>query len=319
MKAKKQLLQPDLWRVQRTVTLELRMSRAAIYIILTENALFIDLFIKAENYPQSIFRPEVQMKNLQMVSLLGLLLVFWLSPGQAAGTLKGPIRITSTTLGYDLQYWIYLPKKVRKPLPELYITDGQAYLKAGDMADLLDDGIENGKIVPIAAIFVDSRDPDDPTETRRNNEFMCKVDYAKFFIGELMPQISSRWTGADPYTHRGLMGVSLGAINSACFGMMMPGVFQVLIMHSPASGEHLDVINGLYQEKPRNPSSIFISHGGPQDNEAAARRFVQILEEKSYPVRYMTTDGGHDWDNWRPLLDDSLRAFAGFRSEDEIK
>lgn len=259
------------------------------------------------------------MKKLQMALLPGLLLMFWLSAAQAAGNLEGPIRIRSTTLGYDLQYWIYLPEKVRKPLPELYVTDGQAYLRAGEMADLLEDEIENGNIAPIAVIFIDSRDPDYQTETRRNNEFMCKADYAKFFVGELMPQISRRWTGADASTHRGVMGVSFGAINSACFGVMMPGVFQVLIMHSPASSAHLDVVNELYQEKPRNPSAIYISHGGPEDNDAAARRFVQTLEEKGYPVRHVSNDGGHDWDNWRPLLDDSLRAFAGLRSEDEIK
>jgi len=259
------------------------------------------------------------MQSLKIV-FIGLLAQFFLvDVALGKGELHGPIRIASTTLGYDLQYWIYLPEEVRKPIPELYITDGQVYLSAGEMVDLLDDEIENGKIAPIAAIFVDSRDPYDMTETRRNSEFMCKVDYAKFYIGELMPQISSRWTGADASTRRGVMGVSFGAINSACFGMMMPGVFQVLIMHSPASSAHLDVINELYQEKPRNQSAIFVSHGGPQDNAIAARRFVRTLEEKGYPIRYMTNDGRHDWENWRPLLDDSLRAFAGLRAEDEIK
>jgi len=29
--------------------------------------------------------------------------------------------------------------------------------------------------------------------------------------------------------------------------------------------------------------------------------------------------GGHNWDSWRPLLDNSLRAFAGLRAGDEIK
>ena len=259
------------------------------------------------------------MQSLKIVFVVLLAQFFLADVVLGKGELQGPIRITSATLGYDLQYWIYLPEKFSKPLPELYITDGQAYLNAGEMADLLDDEIEHGNIAPIAAIFVDSRNPDDMTETRRNNEFMCKADYAKFFVGELMPQISSRWTGADAFTRRGVMGVSFGGINSACFGMMMPGVFQLLIMHSPASGEHLDVVNELYREKPRNPSAIFISHGGPRDNDAAARRFVQTLEEKGYPVRYLANDGGHDWENWRPLLDDSLRAFAGLRAEDEIK
>jgi enterochelin esterase-like enzyme len=259
------------------------------------------------------------MKKLRLALPLGLLLVFWLSPALGKGTLEGPIRITSKVLGYDLQYWVYLPNKFSKPIPELYITDGQVYLGSGKMKDLLDEEIESGKIAPIAAIFVDSRDPDYPEDTRRNNEFMCKTDYAKFYVGELMPEVSRRWTGADLSTHRGIMGVSFGAINSACFGIMMPGIFQVLIMQSPGSDKHLDVINGLYQEKPTGESAIFISHGGPQDNEAAARRFVQTLEDKGYPVRHVSNDGGHDWDNWRPLLDDSLRSFAGLRAEDEIK
>jgi len=259
------------------------------------------------------------MQNLMFMFVLLLMPFFFAEAVLGSGKLHGPVRITSATLGYDLQYWIYLPEKFSKPLPELYITDGQAYLNSGGMVAVLDDEIQQGNITPIAAIFVDSRNPDELTETRRNSEFMCNADYAKFFIGELMPQISNRWTGADAYTRRGVMGVSFGGINSACFGVMMPGVFQLLIMHSPASSEHLDVVNSLYREKPRNPSAIFISHGGRRDNDAAARRFTQTLEEKGYPLRYLTNNGGHDWENWRPLLDDSLHAFAGLRAEDQIK
>ena len=112
------------------------------------------------------------------------------------------------------------------------------------------------------------------------------------------------------------MGVSFGGINAACFGIMLPDVFQVLIMHSPASAKHLDVVNDLYQERPRHSSSIFLSHGGAEDNAAAAERFVQTLQEKGYPIRVVRTDGGHDWDNWAPLIPESLRAFAGTREED---
>jgi len=259
------------------------------------------------------------MNKRLFVTFLSLLLALWFNPALAKGKLKGPFRINSQVLGYGLQYWVYLPKKAKKPLPELYITDGQMFLGAGQMADVLDEEIENKRIAPIAAIFVDSRDPDFPQETRRNNEFMCKTDYAKFYLGELMPEISKEWTGANSSTHRGIMGVSFGGINSACFGMLMPGVFQVLVMLSPGSDKHLDVINQLYQTREKNSSVIFLSHGGRQDNEAAARRFVATLEEIGYPVRHISNNGGHDWDNWRPLLNDGLRAFAGLQAEDEIK
>lgn len=233
----------------------------------------------------------------------------------AKGALKGPYRIGSESLGYDLQYWVYLPENARKPIPELYVTDGNAYLAAGDLVDVLDSEIETGRIEPFGVIFVDSRDPDYPEASRRNREFMCNVDYAKFYVGELMPEVSRLWTGADPSTVRGMMGVSFGGINSACFGMMLPGVFQLLIMHSPASDAHLDVIDKLYRERPPNPSAFFVSHGGPGDNGEAAEHFVRTLESRGYPVQHVTTDGGHDWDQWRPLLDDSLQAFSAVLEE----
>jgi S-formylglutathione hydrolase FrmB len=50
----------------------------------------------------------------------------------------------------------------------------------------------------------------------------------------------------------------------------------------------------------------------------AAERFVQTLQEKGYPLRVVRNDGGHNWDNWAPLVPESLRAFAGTREEDEI-
>jgi len=248
-----------------------------------------------------------------------VILVLWANSCLAGGKLEGPIRIKSAVLGYTLQYWVYVPENAVKPLPELYITDGQGYLGSGNMVEVLDREIEQGNIVPVAAIFIDSRNPDNPEETRRNQEFMCNARYAKFFVGELMPKVSSGWTGADSSTWRGLMGVSFGGINAACFGIMMPDVFQVLILHSPAGPEHLKVVNSLYLEKPMHSSVFFVSHGGVADNGPAVGEFVQTLEEKGYAVRHISNDGGHDWDNWGPLIDDSLRAFAGTREEDEIQ
>lgn len=250
---------------------------------------------------------------------LTLVLLLWLSPCFGDGTLEGPIRIKSEVLGYDQQYWIYLPENAEKPYPELYVTDGQSYLGAGKMAKILDREIGRGNIVPIAVIFLDSRDPDYSDENRRATQFMCNAEFAKFWVGELMPSVARRWTGADQSTWRGLMGVSFGAINTACFGLIIPDVFNVLIMHSPGSDKHLDVVNDLYKDRPVRDSAFFVSHGGAADNAAAARRFVETLREKGYPVRHISNDGGHDWDNWGPLIDDSLRAFAGTKEEDQIQ
>jgi enterochelin esterase-like enzyme len=208
---------------------------------------------------------------------LSLLLWFGLvMPGHGAGSLHGPERIHSELLGYDLQYWIYLPESTAPGLPELYVTDGQGYLSAGHMVEVLEQEISAGRIAPVAVIFVDSRDPDQPGTDRRNEQFMCNADYGRFFVAELLPEISARWTQGSRETRRGLQGVSFGAVNAACFGLMMPGVFQVLILQSPASADHMRIVREQYKDRPRQPAAFLVSHGGRSDNATAARRFVRL-------------------------------------------
>jgi enterochelin esterase-like enzyme len=246
------------------------------------------------------------------------LLVLAAAGARADGALHGPEIISSKHLGYDVQYWIYQPEGFERGLPELYVTDGAAYLGEGRMVAELDREIAAGRITPVAVIFVDSRDPHEPTVDRRYEQFMCNANYARFFIGELMPRVSGRWTSGDPSTRRGLMGLSFGAISAACFGVMAPGVFQVLILQSPGGPEHIDVIDKLYRERPPHKSGFFVSHGGPDDNETATDGFVSTLEERGYRVRRVRTDGEHDWRQWRPLVDDALQAFVGTEPGDRV-
>lgn len=250
--------------------------------------------------------------------------------GTLPGTLHGPERIASAILGYDLQYWVYLPAGVERPpqmslprslpspLPEMYFTDGAAYLSAGHAVEVLDREIGTGRIAPLAAVFVDSRDPDRPERDRRNEQFMCNADYGRFFVGELMPEVSRRWTGADSGTRRALAGVSFGAVNAACFGTMLPGVFALLALHSPGNEGHIEAIRQLYEQKPRQPSAFFLTHGRRNDNAAATRRLADTLRGKGYALRYEVNDGRHDWANWGPLIDDALRAFAGLGEGDRV-
>ena len=258
------------------------------------------------------------MKIRHLILPLVLSLSWSADTALAKGTLKGPYRIDSQVLGYELQYWVYLPERVEKPLPELYVTDGNAFLAAGRLEDVLDRATATGTIESFAVILVDSRDPDFPELSRRNREFMCNVEYAKFYVGELMPEVSRLWTGAGPETPRGVMGVSFGAINSACFGMMLPGVFQTVVMLSPGSDKHLEVIDRQYRERPVNSSSFLVTNGGPEDNQEAAEQFVQTLRDKGYEVQHVATGGAHEWDDWRPLLDDSLQLFSAQLGEGAV-
>jgi len=231
-----------------------------------------------------------------------------------AGSLSDNIRFESAALGYALQYRVYVPDSAGEgPLPTLYVTDGAWYLEEGRMQALLDEMIGEGRIRPLVAVFVDSRDPDDPSVNRRNEQLICKADYARFFASELVPAVEARHrTGGGP-GERTILGLSFGALNAACFGLVIPQVFGNLALQSPGSDRHLRIVADQYQAEPKKPLRIFLSVGTRNDNGREVRRFRRILERQGYDVTFMEVDEGHDWRNWGPLLDDVLETFYGTR------
>lgn len=220
-------------------------------------------------------------------------------------------RISSKHLGYDLQYRVYVPEGVftGQALPSLYVTDGQWYLAGGGLGQLIHQMITDGRIEPLVAVFVDSSNPDNPVENRRNSEFMCNQRYAAFFADELIPAVTTQQPVSQAREDRVILGMSFGGLNAACFGITLPGVFSGIAMQSPASAAHVDVVRELYEEAEKLPLKMFLSVGTKNDNLHAVRRFRSTLLKKGYDLTYHKVREGHDWDNWRPLLDDVLLTF----------
>lgn len=229
----------------------------------------------------------------------------------AQGSLSDNIQIKSKILGYDLQYRVYLPDEAKliAPLPTIYLTDGQWYLSEGKIVDILDREISAGNIKPVAAIFVDSRNPADLSENRRNNQFMCNQKYAAFFAGELLPEVEASFPVSKDRTDRVVGGLSFGGLNAGCFGIMLSQVFSGVAMQSPASTKHLKILMKLYNDRETLPIKIFMSAGTKKDNTRAIRKFKKLLIQKNYNIDYTEVPFGHSWKNWGPLIDDMLKAF----------
>lgn len=233
-----------------------------------------------------------------------------------ASVLSENFRINSQYMGYDLQYRVYTPPGVEagRKYPVLLITDGQWFIRQGAMVEMLDRLIESGQIDPLYAIFVDSRNPDDLGENRRNDEFMCKPEYVNFYTAELLPALYPRYPISVDREHTNILGVSFGGLNSACFGVLASNRFYGIGMLSPASTRHIRVVSGLYQKKDTLPLKVFMSAGTVNDNLRAARRLRDVFEDKGYAVTWVENTGkAHNWENWSSLLDDVLLAF--FASE----
>jgi len=228
---------------------------------------------------------------------------------KAAASLSQPKRIHSPELGYDLQYRVYQPVGFQPGLPTLYVTDGEAYLQFGQLVQLLDTEIAAGRITPIVVVFVDSRDPDDLSKNRRHSQFMCNQKYAAFYRQQLIPAIAQHYQVSTQRQQRVILGLSFGAVNAACFGLLLPDVFAGVAMQSPGNSQHIGLLGKMYQQSQHIDLNIFLSIGTRKDNTAAGRRFHQTLLDKGYPVAYQEVPFGHDWQNWQPLLDDILQHY----------
>ncbi len=228
----------------------------------------------------------------------------------AQGTLGPDVRISSKILGYDLQYRVYQPEgyEARENHPVLYVTDGQWYISQGKMIRVLDRVIADGNIEPTYVVFVDSRDPNNLGENLRRKQFPCNYDYYEFYAKELVPEIEATHRVAVDREKRGILGVSFGGLNAACFGLMGYQTFSRIGMHSPANHPVPELLP-TYEEAPTLPLKIFLSTGDINDNTAANRRFRNLLREKGYDLKYVETHQAHNWKNWRPLIDDVLKFF----------
>lgn len=226
------------------------------------------------------------------------------------GTLSKNQRIESTALGYALQYRVYTPAGVEslQNLPTLYVTDGQWYIDNGRMVKTLNQEIKKGRINPIIVVFVDNRDPDNLRNNRRNSQFFCNTDYAKFYARDLVPAITDHYPVSTNREERVILGLSFGGLNAACFGLTLHPLFGGVAMQSPAIHPVPQLVP-LYESEEKRPIKIFFSIGRKNDNTAVGRRFRDVLKKKGYEMLYKEVPHGHTWQNWRPLLDDVLVYF----------
>lgn len=229
----------------------------------------------------------------------------------AVGALSDNIRIDSKVLGYALQYRVYTPDGMAPDdkLPTIYVTDGQWYIDQGEMVALMDQLIADGQMKPVVAIFVDNRNPDNLQENRRNNQFFCNEKYVNFFLDELIDKVETSYPVSNDRNDRVIQGVSFGGYNAACFGLMAHEQFAGISMHSPANSRFLKQLQKSYQASDKLPLKMFLSFGNAQDNLAEGRRFNAVLGALNYDVNYHEVNFGHNWRNWKPLLDDALLTF----------
>ncbi|MER3330156.1 MAG: alpha/beta hydrolase-fold protein, partial [Candidatus Kapaibacterium sp.] len=143
---------------------------------------------------------------------------------------------------------------------------------------------------------------------RRNSQFLCNDRYVEFVTRELVPYIDSNYKTKKSADARMMLGLSFGGLNAAQFALKANDVFQLIAMQSPAMHPCPAIYTG-FQSSEVLPLKIYMSTGSANDTEVGTRKLKKILDEKGYNIKYQEVNRGHNWKNWRPLLDDILIYF----------
>lgn len=250
------------------------------------------------------------------------------------GTLEH-LRLASTRLANERAVSLYLPAvpATGRPLPLLVLFDRDAYLDRADVPALLDTLIAQGRIPPLAAVFVGH-----PAPALRGTELPANPVFADFLAHELMPWLRARQPGISHDARDVVVaGSSYGGLAAAFAGYRHPGVFGNVLALSGSfwwgprnvprtpdfdrfgEGEWL---TREFAASARLPLRFFITAGlmeitltgdggGILDT---SRHLRTVLQAKGYPVHYQEFAGGHDYYAWRGELEQGLVHLLGDRA-----
>ena len=232
--------------------------------------------------------------------------------GIAVGKLEKDILFNSTSLGYQITYNVYLPAgySSTKKYPVIYVTDGYEYLheRMGNMQTVLDNSIDQKKIEPVVAIFIDHREPVNRANNRRMQELAMNSAYLTFFESEFVPHVEARYAVSNDPKQRAILGTSMGGLTAAYFAFTKPGVFGMTGIQSPAFWFKPDIYKVC--DNPENPPvKVYMTSGVINDAQDGARKMKDILEKNTCTFQYTETNQGHSWGNWRDTIDDILVYF----------
>ena len=252
----------------------------------------------------------------------------------APGTLDADHSIVSRHLQDTVHYWVYTPAgyETLERLPVLYMLDGNDFVdeRMGALPTILDNLIADGRIEPLIAVFVDAREPGNPQNNRREDEFLANpMEHARFIAEELVPAIDGAYRTAPDPDARAIAGVSYGGIAATYVAASQPTTFHNVAAFSPSlwvldSPEYLadpQHVAGSRLMQPVIGSAIecggeagpaclplrvFLSAGLPEWDVGDLGSLAKVLEGLGYPIDYQQVREGHTWDQWRGLSDEML-------------
>jgi sugar lactone lactonase YvrE len=208
-------------------------------------------------------------------------LVVWASLSCAADVPKGTVTAGQATSkiypGAVRKYWVYVPAQYNaaKPTCVMVFQDGGAMVaETGEWRTplVLDSLIQQGRIPPVIAVFIDPGVLPGPRgRDNRSYEYDGPGDrYARLVSEEILPEVAARYNLSKNPNDYAIAGAGSGATVAIHAAWARPDVFRRVASFTGSDAELSDMLPVLVRKTEPKPLRVFLQDSDKHRDLSAA-------------------------------------------------
>ena len=235
----------------------------------------------------------------------------------------------SATAGFNRRLTVYTPagyETSKAKYPVLYVLHGiggdeDAWVTQGRATQILDNLIARGEAKPMIVVFTNGNISQEAAPLENSTGYdrptmslpQTMEGTFETSFPEVVKFIDANYRTIAKKQSRAICGLSMGGFHTLYITLNNPDMFNYSGMFSAAIGtgseqsaahkevyENVDGKLATYFSK--KPALLWIGIGKTDFLIQANNEFRAKLDAAGYPYKYMETDGGHIWRNWRIYL-----------------
>jgi enterochelin esterase family protein len=235
----------------------------------------------------------------------------------------------SKTAGFSRRMTIYTPAgyedNIKTRYPVLYLLHGvggdeEAWITQGRASQILDNLIAQGKAKPMIVVMTNGNISQEAAPGENATGYVIPtMNLPKTMEGtfesafhEVIDYVDGHYRTIAKKSGRAIAGLSMGGFHSLYISLNNPDTFDYVGLFSAAIGTNAEQqsASDIYRDFDsklaaffaKKPALFWIGIGKTDFLYKANAELRQKLDAADYPYKYLETEGGHIWRNWRTYL-----------------
>lgn len=262
------------------------------------------------------------------------------------GKVMESLKCESKLINAPENYSIYLPagyETSTRKYPVLYLLHGYSddetdWIQFGEVAQIADEGIENGDFPPVIIVMPSGN------ISWYCNDYKMINPWEDMFIKEFIPAIEKTYRVRSERQFRAISGLSMGGYGSLMLSMRYPDLFSSCVAFSSGTFTDEEIVEmpdkrynmffgdifgkGLIGENRiseswKAHSPLHLIYDVPKDKLKTIHFYIDcgdddflyqgnsklhiLMRKLDIPHEYRSRQGGHEWSYWRSGLVDGLK------------